>query len=92
MASFFIETQPAQRNNVWFQTLSSMRSVRHEAARLNHVVQKGIGDQLRAMYNEAMEHVPNRHLDLLQRFERDEASRQVAVPQKVPSLENTQKY
>ena len=71
-----------------------MRSSRNEVATLNHVVQKGIGDQLRAMYNEAMEHVPKAHLDLLQRFEwdEDELSEQVAVPQKVPSLENTQKY
>jgi hypothetical protein len=37
------------------------------------------------MYSEAMEHVPSRHLDLLQRFERDAAMEQrVAVPQKVP--------
>jgi len=46
------------------------------------------------MYNEAMEHVPKAHLDLLQRFEwdEDELSEQVAVPQRVPSLKNTQKY
>jgi hypothetical protein len=63
---------------------SHMRAFRNQAATLNCDLQKGIGKQLRAMYKETMEHVPSRHLDLLQRFERDEVPQQVAVPQKVP--------
>jgi hypothetical protein len=62
-----------------------MRGFRNKAGTLGPAVQKGIGDRLRVMYSEAMEHVPSRHLDLLQRFERDAAmEQQVAVPQKVP--------
>jgi hypothetical protein len=67
-----------------FKHCFSMRAVRNETATLNRVVQKRIADQLRAMYDETMEHVPSRHLNLLQRFERIDAPEQVAVPQRVP--------
>jgi hypothetical protein len=69
-------------NNVWFQTLLCMRALRSKAATLNRDLQRGIGEKLRAMYGEVMEeHIPSRHLLLLQRFERDEASLQVAAHQ-----------
>jgi hypothetical protein len=36
-------------------------------------LQKGIGEQLRATYEELLnEDIPTRHVDLLQRFERNE--------------------
>jgi hypothetical protein len=60
-----------------------MRVCRNQAAILDPNLQRGIGKQLRAMYDEMMDHVPSRHLDLLQRFEQDEASLQVAT-QHVP--------
>ena len=63
-----------------------MRASHKEATTLNRDVQTGIGKRLCAMYEGlTKEHIPSRHLDLLQRFERNEASKQVAVPQKVPS-------
>jgi anti-sigma factor NepR-like protein len=63
-----------------------MRASRSGAATLTRDVQRGLGEQLRAMYGEMMKgHVPSRHLDLLQRFERNEAM-QVAVRQSGPGM------
>jgi hypothetical protein len=88
---FFYLMRPG--NNVWFQTLLCMRALRNKAPTLNRDLQRGIGEKLRAMYGEMMEdHIPSRHLHLLQRFERDEASGQVAVHQMFPSLEKIGKY
>ena len=50
-----------------------MRVSRTHAAILDPNLQRVIGKQLRAIYDEMMDHVPGRHLDLLQRFEQDEA-------------------
>jgi hypothetical protein len=70
-----------------------MRALRSNAATLNRDLQRGIGEKLRAMYGEVMEeHIPSRHLHLLRRFERDEASPQVAAHQKLPNLEKVRKY
>jgi hypothetical protein len=90
---FFEGTGAYARNNVWFQTLLCMRALRNKAPMLNRDLQRGIGEKLRAMYGEMMEdHIPSRHLHLLQRFERDEASGQVAVHQMFPNLEKIGKY
>jgi hypothetical protein len=50
-----------------------MRVSRTHAAILDPNLQRGIGKQLRTMYDEMMDQVPGCHLDLLQRFEQDEA-------------------
>ena len=59
-----------------------MRVCRNHAAILDPNLQRGIGKQLRTMYDEMMDQVPGRHLDLLLRFEQDGAP--VAATQQVP--------
>ena len=67
-----------------FKHCPLMRLARNRTAILDPNLQRGIGKRLRAMYDEMMDQVPGRHLDLLLRFEQDEASPQVAATQQVP--------
>jgi Anti-sigma factor NepR len=57
-----------------------MRTLPEGWAGTRRGLQKGIGEQLRVTYQELLnEDIPTRHVDLLQRFERNEASGEVAL-------------
>ena len=60
-----------------------MRRVRPYQPSLEPKLQRQIGQQLRAMYDEIIEEVPKHHRELLQRFDTDQ-TRQRATAQKAP--------
>jgi hypothetical protein len=64
------------RNYVGYQTLACMRGLQNREGVLSRDLKKRIGEQLRATYQDLVaQDLPTRHVDLLQKLERDQDSR-----------------
>jgi Anti-sigma factor NepR len=75
-----IASQEPKGTYAGYRTLTCMRTLPKDWDGTRRGLQKGIGEQLRATYEELLnEDIPTDHTDLLQRLERNEASSDVTL-------------